>query len=604
MRKIYLLLTILFLFISAKEIECPLGSYKIGELNSKYQIDYYLQKGKKNYHQIDQRIIIKEPYTITSSKKTMYNTSSLLSKYHKKDLIWEIETCPIDSITVSEQGDVYFAGIFERSCQFNNITLSIPKHSNSFLFEYLFGKFKMNGYYIGKVDLNGKLIFIKLIGYSVRNYENNIHTIKIQKDSIVLSGNFFKFLHFENKKYESSDKRCFIMKFTLNGELLWSKNVFGICKNLKFDSKNDMILGGKIKMRYYKKGSININGSYSYDTLLMKIKDKRYDWVKIGGSKFGLDEIIDFDIDKYDNIISIGYFIGKSKFDKEILESDSREMFLMKTQSNGDVLFIKNLGYHLIQSNSLILDSFSSILFSTVKGNQIFIQKYDKNGNKIWSDSLNVFKKLEIIENSELLFHNNSLYIITRMNRFKNDINSIGLSDSIILKLKLNLMLGKCEKCEIGTYDNGNNTCIPCPENYYQDETGESSCKKCKEHMKSEVGSSKCNLSCPKGTEPQLDECIECKIGYYSNDGMKCIECPQGSFNNETKSHECFTKKKKRDFRLLFYIIIVIIIILFIYHLFCYIFSFLFVRRSELIELEKRMNEKYESLLMKIEKNK
>lgn len=583
--------------------KCPTGSYQVGELNSKFKLDYQIQRGKKNFHQIDQRLLIKEPFIITSSKKALYNSTGLISKFEKQTLIWEIETCPMDSISISKNGDIYFAGTFEKTCKFGNSTISIPKFDS--LYQYFFGKFKMNGYFIGKIDLNGNLKWIKPLGYSIKNYDNNIHTIQVENDSILLSGNYFKLFNLKNeKKYESSFKRCFIMRLSLDGDILWSKNVFGVCKKLLLDSRNNMIIGGKIKLRYYKKGNITINGSYSYDTLLMKFKDKKYDWIQIGGSKYGQEEIIDFVIDKNDNIIANGYFIGKSKFDKELIESNTRDIFLIKYNPLGNVTFLKNIGSDILQSNSLIIDTYSSIIFTILKGNEPFLEKYDQNGVKIWSESLPIYKKIDIIENFEMILKDNTLYAITRMNKFNELSNSVGFSDSILLKFNINMTKGSCEQCQKGSYDNGKNECIQCPEGYYQDEVGKSTCKQCKENMNSRVGSSKCVLSCPKGTESLLDKCVECKIGYYSNDGIQCIPCPVGSFNNQTKSHECFTKKEKKDFRILFYSIVIIIVFVFIYYilsLILHVFSSFFVRRSELVELEKRMNEKYEKLLKLIE---
>ena len=67
---------------------------------------------------------------------------------------------------------------------------------------------------------------------------------------------------------------------------------------------------------------------------------------------------------------------------------------------------------------------------------------------------------------------------------------------------------------------NGSRDCIDCPVNTFQDQTGESSCKRCAPGTET-------------GLSTGLSKCKPCKDGAFGTDGT-CSACPQGGERKES----------------------------------------------------------------------
>ncbi|KAJ5073141.1 insulin-like growth factor binding proteinn-terminal [Anaeramoeba ignava] len=101
-----------------------------------------------------------------------------------------------------------------------------------------------------------------------------------------------------------------------------------------------------------------------------------------------------------------------------------------------------------------------------------------------------------------------------------------------------------CEYCKVGTYNrkeaspclvcpagsysssNGATFCFPCGMFYYQDEMGQSTCKRCPSNT----------ITFSQGSST-INECV-CKEGMYGNPGEDCKSCPKGGICNEPGMNE------------------------------------------------------------------
>jgi hypothetical protein len=88
----------------------------------------------------------------------------------------------------------------------------------------------------------------------------------------------------------------------------------------------------------------------------------------------------------------------------------------------------------------------------------------------------------------------------------------------------------QCSTCGPGTYSTGvNSSCVPCPENTFQNSSGATSCYPCK----------------PGTSQPfsGASFCSYCQPGYYQNGSVVgCLPCDIGSFSNQgaaTTCHPC-----------------------------------------------------------------
>lgn len=79
-----------------------------------------------------------------------------------------------------------------------------------------------------------------------------------------------------------------------------------------------------------------------------------------------------------------------------------------------------------------------------------------------------------------------------------------------------------CEQCPVGTYSSSDTTCSLCPAGYYNDETGQLTCKGCATGTYSAPGAETCSV-CPAGGTP-----TRCPAGQSSVAGGACTNCPAG----------------------------------------------------------------------------
>lgn len=106
-----------------------------------------------------------------------------------------------------------------------------------------------------------------------------------------------------------------------------------------------------------------------------------------------------------------------------------------------------------------------------------------------------------------------------------------------------------CTPCEEGKYLNteGQNSCLNCPKNTEQGDTGGTSCPSCSDGMFSNPGSEACTV-CVSGeyhfVDPSSDiqSCPKCPKGTYQDSyGMisACSNCPPGTYQDEEGGLDC-----------------------------------------------------------------
>ncbi|GFS23418.1 signal peptide, CUB and EGF-like domain-containing protein 3 [Elysia marginata] len=121
-------------------------------------------------------------------------------------------------------------------------------------------------------------------------------------------------------------------------------------------------------------------------------------------------------------------------------------------------------------------------------------------------------------------------------------------TDSIGSKQKSDCYLKLCGK---GQYRNSSNICQDCSPGFYQNETGQTTCRKCPDGYTSlqpkSIEASSCRIVCPSGfyRNDTTNECVGCERGsYQSNTGAtNCLSCG-GNFTttaeNSTSPNDCY----------------------------------------------------------------
>lgn len=224
--------------------------------------------------------------------------------------------------------------------------------------------------YLIKTDLNGNVKWSKK--YGGKKWDVCVN-VKQTPDGYILVG--------ATKSFGEGDKDVYIIKTDLEGEKLWEKTFGG--NKLDSGSGIDQTLDG---------GYIFTCGTYSFgegemDIYLIKTDSKGNKmWEKTFGGKkddsgYYVKEIADG-----------GFIIGGPT--RSYNSDGQEEIFLMKTDSTGNQIWIKTYGCsgnkyfqnarQLSDGNFIITGYIES---SNTKGKDIYLLKVDSNGNEIWSES-------------------------------------------------------------------------------------------------------------------------------------------------------------------------------------------------------------------------
>jgi hypothetical protein len=320
------------------------------------------------------------------------------------------------SISVDGENNVYVTGEFySTSMTIGTITLANRDSSGT-----------SSDFFIAKYDANGNVLWAKNGGGI-----SNDAVFAASADAV---GNVFITGYFRSSSinfgsftiYNSnSSVNMFIVKYDANGNVLWAKSAnAGTGKSISTDRFGNVFVTGSFLHPQMSFGAItlfNSDGSwYSEDFFIAK-----YDangnvlWAKRAGQggKYLDEEGTSINVDVNGHVLVTGYFRGSSiTFDSTTISNAGGgtsmygfyDLFIVKFDANGNILWAKSEGGNkddfgfAINSdpigNVFITGGYqssnisfgSNILINSSSGNRnMFIAKYDSNGNALWAKSAN-----------------------------------------------------------------------------------------------------------------------------------------------------------------------------------------------------------------------
>jgi len=312
------------------------------------------------------------------------------------------------------------------------------------------------------------------------------------KGNVFIAGNFHDTIDFDpsseamnviaknTKKAYSSD--VFIQKLDQNGKLCWVKNIGGTsfrfrCNSFVLDSLDNIILTGVFRgtIDFNPGEDINIlNSNGRIDVFVLKLDSNgNFIWVKqLGGNSsnnFSTNNTGEsITVDQSNNICIVGHFQGTTDFDpgkgvKELssTRSYSADTFILKLNSNGNLVWVKQFGgIGGANGKSILTDSLNSIFISgsfydtinnipdskinylSAKGeSDIFILKLDASGKFKWVKQIGG-KGVDYITSMTIDPFNNLLItgIFSNLVDFDPSFNNLNLSsngwgDMFVLKM-------------------------------------------------------------------------------------------------------------------------------------------------------------------------
>ncbi len=312
-----------------------------------------------------------------------------------------VNTEEVQGIGTDYNGNIYVTGsYFNSSLIMGNDTL---QNSGSY------------DLFLAKYSPSGIIQWAKRVGGN--NSEMSSSIFVSGNGEIFLTGNFYSnTVVFENTTLINSNTNgssdIFAVKFDSNGNVIWAKKAGGSgedrSKGITADATGNVFITGYFNSPVFNFGSSPISNitNDSSDVFIAK-----YD--AIGNESWALnaggnDNVVatSIAIDKASNVVVCGYFNSQNlSFANDVLtntSSDSSDVFVVKIDNNGNVLWAKNAGGNRNDfASSLATDSknnvyvtgnfasptinFGSLSMSNAGIANMFLIKYDSDGNEKWS---------------------------------------------------------------------------------------------------------------------------------------------------------------------------------------------------------------------------
>jgi len=294
------------------------------------------------------------------------------------------------ALAVDKSGNSYITGSFSD-------TLTIGKHH-----------LHSSGFYdifIARINAKGDITWLKQAGGSE---SDEAYGIAVDRDgNVYITGYISGNADFSGVTVKSQGARDFFLaKYDNDGNLKWVRKQEGnnedYGKSVCVDRKGNVIVTGVFN------GTLNIQGKEYKSTGRLNIFVYKYTgsgdfcWGHIGKGE-GTNQVAEVNVDPSGNVYIAGTFEGMAEFDKHFITSlDTKDVFLAKYNPDGIIEWLRSGGSAVgdDQLNAIAVDSagdiviagsFSGTAFFNKKelvskgSDDIFVVKYDKDGNVIWA---------------------------------------------------------------------------------------------------------------------------------------------------------------------------------------------------------------------------
>jgi len=298
-----------------------------------------------------------------------------------------------NSVSVDSSGNVYITGTFDISIDFGGGALTNAGGSDIFL---------------AKFDSNGNHLWSKRFGGNGMDVGNSV--------SVDSSGNVYITGWFTSSTIDFGGgaltkagwSDIFLAKFDSNGNHKWSKSFGGSYNDegssVSVDSSGNVYITGYFQSSTIDFGGGALTNAGYFDIFLAKFDSNgNHLWSKrFGGSSEDYSNSVS--VDSSGNVYITGYFYSSTiDFGGGALTSAGYvDIFLAKFDSNGNHLWSKRFGGSYDDyGNSVSVDSSGNVYIagrfnsSTIDfgggaltkggGDDIFLAKFDSNGNHKWS---------------------------------------------------------------------------------------------------------------------------------------------------------------------------------------------------------------------------
>jgi len=309
------------------------------------------------------------------------------------------------SVSTDASGNVYVTGSFtSATITFGSTTLTNSDNSGN-----------SSDIFIAKYDASGNVLWAKSAGGTSSEFGNSVSPDA--NGNVYATGRFSSpTISFGSTTLTNAvSAKTYIVKYDVSGNVLWAKSVsvggtsYEFDSSVSADTSGNVYLTGKFSNSTITFDSITLTNAGFNDIFIAK-----YDaagnvlWVKSAGGNYE-DWASSVSSDASGNAYVTGFF-GSSTItfgSTTLTNAGGSDIFIAKYDSNGNVLWAKSaIGSGSNGGNSVATDfsgniyitgyfsspiiTFGSITLSSImyNNNDIFITKYDANGNVLWAKSV------------------------------------------------------------------------------------------------------------------------------------------------------------------------------------------------------------------------
>jgi hypothetical protein len=327
------------------------------------------------------------------------NFLSLLSYAQSPNWLWAKSAGGTDfdftySVAVDVSGNAYVAGFYSNSSiTFGANTLTNVGARDMFLAKY---------------DAAANVVWAKSAG--------GTDVDEMRSLAVDASGNTYVTGWFKSSSFvfgtstltNAGDGDMFLAKYDALGNVVWVKSAGGqntdIGSSVALDVLGNTYLVGFFSSSTINFGTTTLTNAGDYDMFLVK-----YDatgnvvWAKSAGGS-ALDGALSFAVDAYGNAYVAGYYESPTLIfgSTTLTNAGSGDIFLVKYNASGNVVWAKSAGgTGLDEAMSIAVDAsgntyvagyfssytllFGSTTLTSLGSEDIFLAKYDVNGNVVWA---------------------------------------------------------------------------------------------------------------------------------------------------------------------------------------------------------------------------
>ena len=318
-----------------------------------------------------------DPSLGTSNLTSVGNNDAFVLKLNSSgDLLWvkNIGSSGDDrgySLKVDALGNVYSTGQFFSTADFDLSSPSI--HTLTSL-----GQADI---YVLKLDVNGNFVWVKQMGGSLGNFSRAIDLDGTGNP--IVSGFYTGVCDFDPSPatytlQTNGNNDFFITKLDVTGNLLWSKSMGSTGNDASFclnvDNNNNILIGGMFEGNLDFDLSVSTNTLTSYgfqDAYILKLDPNgNYLWAKQMGCSTDNDQCNAITTDAIGNVYTTGIFFSNADFDTSIstytLQSNGQnDVFISKFDTNGNLSWAKSFGATGSETSSAICIDQNNKVLST-----------------------------------------------------------------------------------------------------------------------------------------------------------------------------------------------------------------------------------------------